>query len=143
MPNFKTTKIQELPLSSIQLSTWAHKCHLGSLISQKKWFNVITICVWLLPVNEGPCSLDLDGKINNEAIWHDVWTAWEIWRECRVYRSLYVTEKKIPNPPTTTIFFYWPFVKKRTLMLPTAALRCVRIGRITILEFLDVMVEIN
>ena len=63
--------------------------------------------------------------------------------ECRVYRSLYVTEKKfqIHRPPQ---FFSIDLLsKKGTLMLPTAALRYVRIGWITILEFLDVMVEIN
>ena len=24
-----------------------------------------------------------------------------------------MSRKKIPNPPATTIFFYWPFVKKK------------------------------
>ena len=41
-------------------------------------------------------------------------------------------------------FFLLTFCqKKRTLMLLTAALRYARIGWITILEFLDVMVKIS
>ena len=55
--------------------------------------------------------------------------------------SLYVTKKKfqIRRPPQ--VFAIDLLSKKRTLMLlPTVALRYVRI---TILEFLDVLVKIN